>query len=117
METWLDIARSNKKAAASLFDEGHHRSAVSRAYYAVYARATNALVCQGVAMPAGREGPQHQKLASMIGDTLRKPDFVGRLVRRLYSMRCYADYMPSVTVGARDGRNALSLMYKALEML
>jgi uncharacterized protein (UPF0332 family) len=117
METWLDIARSNQRAAASLFDEGHYRSAVSRAYYTVYARVTHALVLQGVAMPEGQEGPRHQKLVPLIGDNLRKPAFVGRLVRRLYLMRCHADYIPSVTVGARDGRNALSLMYKALEML
>jgi hypothetical protein len=35
---------------------------------------------------------------------------LAELVGRLYTMRCWADYHPSVEVDARDAREAVSVM-------
>lgn len=117
METWLDIARSNKRAASRLFEEGYYRSAISRAYYAVYARATQALVSQGVSMAGGREGPNHRKVVPMLQANLKKSPWVGQSFAALYLLRCRADYVASDTITWRDGRSALTIMLRIFEML
>jgi len=43
MNNWLDLARECRKAASRLTVEGLNRSAISRAYYAVYSKATHEL--------------------------------------------------------------------------
>jgi len=63
-ETWLDLARTAREAANRLLTEDHYRSAVARAYYAVYSKITHEVA--GLAMPPGREGPSHGRIRPVI---------------------------------------------------
>lgn len=56
------MARENRKAAGILFRDDNFRPVVSRAYYAVYAKAAQALIDIPVQMPEKREGSSHKKL-------------------------------------------------------
>ena len=114
MDTWLDVARENRKAATVLSRGCHYRSAVSRAYYAAYARTTHALAGIGVTMPGGRVGPHHQSLPQMVKSNLGKPE-LSSILARLYVMRCLADYAPSKTVDSHECRAAVSLMLRVFE--
>jgi len=120
VETWLDLTRDGRKSASSLVANKFHRSAVSRSYYAVYSKVTMELCALGIAMPAGREGPRHGKIRPLIETNLTTMTrderlALSRIVGRLYTLRILADYSPSSTVGSLEGREAISLMNKALD--
>lgn len=120
MATWLDLARETRAAANELFGGDHYRSFISRAYYAVYARATHSLVSIPVAMAASREGPAHKKLCALIETHLTsmersKRESLSRIVGQLYFMRCRADYFPSDAIDRIQARMALTLMKKAFD--
>ncbi|HEX4124744.1 MAG TPA: HEPN domain-containing protein [Tepidisphaeraceae bacterium] len=122
MDTWESIANSNRTAAIRLFSHGMWRSCVSRAYYAVYAAVSNALVKVPIAMPAGREGPNHLPLPDLIGNNLTRLSHGKRwrlsgLVRQLYDLRCLADYRPSIVVEKDEARITLGLMEQAFGLL
>ncbi len=117
VENWLDLARDSRKAASELVRDGHYRSATSRAYYAAFSKISHELVHTGHAMPAGREGPSHRRLRPMVEANLKSLRIeqraaLSRIVGRLYVLRIYADYTPSIHVDARDAREAVSLMNK-----
>jgi uncharacterized protein (UPF0332 family) len=100
------------------------RSCVSRAYYAAYSKVTHELVVTaGLTMPTNREGPNHPgetgtggirrlietSMPNMQQDKrVKLSEFIGRL----YTLRIDADYKPSVEVGNRDAREALTIMNK-----
>ncbi len=113
---WLDVARDGRRAANALVIDGHHRSAVARAYYAAYSKVTHELVTTaGLTMPPGREGPSHARLrplieTSMPNMTPARRRKVSELVGRLYTLRIDADYRPSVPVESREAREAASIM-------
>lgn len=65
-ENWYDLARESRKAASNLTTLGFHRSAISRAYYAIYSCVSFELVSLGVSMPVDRDGPAHLKLPQLI---------------------------------------------------
>lgn len=121
-ETWLEIAADNRRSAASLC-EAHHRSCINRAYYAVYSRASHALVSAGVTMPPDREGPWHRKLTRDLIETsfpkmgVGKRKSLQRLVEKLYNLRVIADYRPSIDVESADARAAIAMMNKAFSLL
>ena len=124
METWHEVAQENQEAANRLLKLRLYRSMVSRAYYAVYAKATHGLLAAPVPpnMPEGREGPSHSKLRPMIENKLRSvsPELaraVSGIVRELYILRVSADYRPSDSVDALAARKALVLMRKAWNLL
>jgi uncharacterized protein (UPF0332 family) len=125
MTTWHDIARDSRNAANELV-RTRHRSCVSRAYYAAYAKVTHLLVQTGVPMPLGREGPNHpghlptraandkgirqmivQNLAQF---NLNKRRALSEIIGELYTLRLYGDYRPSQEVDAADAREAVSMM-------
>jgi len=95
-----------------MFDKRvHPRSAVSRAYFAAYARVTASLVLSGVTLPP-RGNPTHRSLAPLIenhlnGLTKQKAFKVARLVVRLQSLRVFADYGPRDTVDQSHVRQCL----------
>ncbi len=122
LATWLDIACDNRRSTSDLVSNGLYRSAVSRAYYAVYARVTMEFHLLGVAMPTGRESPRHSRLRPLIETSLTSVTYekrraLSRMVSRLYTMRLLADYRASATVGLREGREAASLVKKAFNLL
>lgn len=122
-QTWLDMARDARRAASRLVTEDF-RSCVSRAYYAAYSKVTHELVVTaGLTMPTNREGPNHPgetgtggirrlietSMPNMQQDKrVKLSEFIGRL----YTLRIDADYKPSVEVGNRDAREALTIMNK-----
>ena len=121
---WLELARDARKAANMLVDDGHHRSAVARAYYAVYSKVTHGLTATaGLTMAAGREGPSHNGRhgirplveGSMPNMNQARRDKLSELVGRLYTMRIDADYKPSARVEAREAREAISIMRTVFE--
>ena len=117
---WLDLARDSRKAASELVLSGRFRSAVARAYFAAYSRVSDELVRAGVTMPSGREGPSHTRLKPMVERNLTclkldKRIWLSRAIGRLYALRLYADYQPSITVDAREAKEAISLMKKVFD--
>ena len=125
-QTWFDLAKDARKAANQLVSN-HYRSCVARAYYAAYSKVTHALAgAPGVNFPARREGPHHPGEAGTGG--IRRlietsmPDMdrprrlkLSELVGRLYSLRIFADYHPSVEVEDRDAREAIAIMNTVFE--
>jgi len=120
-QTWFDLASDARKAANRLVSD-NYRSCVARAYYAAYSRVTYALaIAPGVSFPANREGPNHPGetgsggIRRMIETSMPDMDQKRRvklseLIGRLYTLRIFADYRPSVEVEGGDARNAISLM-------
>lgn len=126
-QTWFDLARDARRSASRQVIEGNFRSCLSRAYYAAYSKVTHALgATPGVTFPTGREGPNHpgelgtggiRRLieTSMPGMTYDRRAKLSELVGRLYTLRINADYKPSVEVGDREARIAISIMNTVFE--
>jgi hypothetical protein len=119
-ESWFDVA-SNARKAASRLAEDHFRSCLARAYYAAYSKVTHDLSgIPGVTFPPNREGPNHPSesgtggihrlIRTHMAGSVDKRAKLAELIGRLYTLRCFADYRPSVQVDGRDAREALSLM-------
>jgi uncharacterized protein (UPF0332 family) len=120
-QTWFELARDARKAASRLAQE-NFRSCLNRAYYAAFSRVTHELNrVSAVNFPRGREGPSHPGESGTGGIhkliVTSMPDMemdarikLSELVGRLYTLRIYADYMPSVNVEGRDAREAISIM-------
>ena len=121
VDTWLDLSRDCRKAASELVRKDRFRSAAARAYYAVYSKVSYEIVLAGLPFPTNREGPSHHKLKHMIEENLsclgdRDRRFaLSRIVSRLYVLRLDADYRPSILFGAREAREAVSLMNKVFD--
>ena len=123
---WSELASDARKAASRLVGE-HYRSCLSRAYYAVYSKVTFDLTAiPGVGFPVGDEGPRHPGRTGTGGIRRliethmthlapQKRVKLSELVGRLYTLRCVADYRPSVDVDARDAREAVSIMNTIFE--
>jgi hypothetical protein len=119
--SWFDLASDSRKAANRLVSE-NYRSCLSRAYYAAYSKVTFDLCAiPGITFPTGDEGPKHpgrtgaggiRRLVegSMTTIDLPKRVKLSELIGRLYTLRCVADYRPSVDVDSRDAREAVSIM-------
>ena len=132
MTTWSDVARDARRAANELVRD-RHRSCCSRAYYAAYAAVAHRLTGLGVAMPRGREGPNHpgqlpggdaggKGIRQMIVTHLTDLDAPRRtagseIIGSLYTLRLYADYRPSIRVEAADAREAVSMMNRVFDLL
>lgn len=125
-ESWFELASAARKAASRLASE-HYRSCLSRAYYAAYSKVTFDLTgIHGVSFPVGDEGPKHpgrtgtggiRRLIETYMTHLDQPrrQKLSELVGRLYTLRCAADYRPSVDVDGRDAREAVSIMNTIFE--
>jgi len=130
MGTWYDVAIDSRKAANELV-RTRHRSCLSRAYYAAYAKVTDMLVQQGVIMPDGREGPphpghlptgeaKHKGIRQLIVEKLtefdpKKRRALSELIGELYTLRLYGDYRPSQQIDAAEAREAVSMMTTVFE--
>ena len=120
--TWLDLARDARKAASRLVTEEIFRSCISRAYYAAYSKVAHELVVTGgLTMAKDREGPNHpgelgrggiRRLIETSMPNMRQDRRIklSEWIGRLYTLRIDADYKPSVVVGSRDAREAISIM-------
>ena len=122
MNGWEDMARENRTTAAELSAGHRWRSAVSRAYYAIYAEVTGMLTHVGVSMPAGRGNPSHKRLWRIIADHLTAVPPAERwrlagLVDMLYKLRIIADYKPDTEIDQDEAKIALGLMVQAFRCL
>jgi hypothetical protein len=118
------VVRSGKRFAQGGEQTGERQpsSCVTRAYYAAYSKVTHALAAApGVTFPANREGPNHPGetgtggIRRLIETSMPRMDQPRRvklseLIGRLYTLRIFADYRPSVEVDGRDAREAISIM-------
>jgi uncharacterized protein (UPF0332 family) len=124
MATWKEMSSENWTASRSLFNAGLWRSAITRSYYAVYDRATSALVSRPnpMRMPAGREGPSHAQLPDLVLKHLKVLEGTKRrelfsVISQLYYLRIQADYMPSQGISFGEAKEAHGLMIKAFKFL
>lgn len=125
MASWRELSNECRQAAWVLHERGHYRSALNRAYYAVFSEVTRALHIAGVKMPMGWEGPSHLKVVNgtLISDHLGKwlrPQEIGKLIHyaaTLYKYRRVADYEPSSEVTAEHAKTGLGLMLMAAPLL
>ena len=120
-QSWFDLASDARKAANRLVS-GNYRSCESRAYYAACSKVTYELAAApGVSFSANREGPNHpgelgtggiRRLIEARMPNMDQPRRVklSELIGRLYTLRVFADYRPSVEVDGRDAREAISIM-------
>jgi uncharacterized protein (UPF0332 family) len=123
--TWLELAREARNAANGLLIQEQFRSCMSRAYYAAYSKVTHELVFTAqLTMPVDREGPHHTghrgAIRPMIETSMpnmqqEKRVKLSELIGPLYTLRIDADYRPSVDVGARDAREAVTIMKRVFE--
>ena len=111
-QQFMEVARF---LAATPSDGPRLRAAVSRAYYAAYSAATDALVqSHGVAFGVGRDGPPHRDLPRLVESHLRnrlgfsKIREIKAALRRLYVARLDADYRPKARFEWNDIRIVLS---------
>jgi len=121
--TWSDIRLEFGAAARLLRDGGLHRSSLGRAYYAVFAEVSRALLVARVTMPHGWEGPAHGRIVDLIASHLSRwltaPE-VGRLVflvTELYRLRLISDYSPTQSVEPFDNNVGLAYMAQSLALL
>ena len=112
MTTWPDIARDSLEAAKLLRDAGHHRSAVSRAYYA-------ALYVLASRLPLDRV-PRHNDVRGLIDRHLDEwPAWRRRKLRtafnRMRRRREDADYDRRTVTNAGDSQEVLDLASSVLK--
>lgn len=122
MADWNMLAEDSWSAARELFDADRWRSAVSRAYYASFSRATATLHEQGLTPPADREGWGHRQLPDLLAVHLNRLGSRQRwelfgLLTTLYNLRLMADYIPAADVGEHEARTALGLMHPIARLL
>jgi len=111
---WEVVASESFSAVSSLVGTEYRRTALSRAYYASYAKVVAALLDNGVTMPA-RGNPSHQSLPGLILTHLTRlsqgrRNSLSAVVMTLYRLRIVADYQPALVVGADDVRIGTGLM-------
>lgn len=99
MDEWRKMAQDSLYAASVCLRRGLYRSAVSRAYFAAYQVATDALrQVPGLRPPLDREGWSHERTPGLLMENVRDRLGAERLrevIRRLrsaYRERLDADY-------------------------
>lgn len=111
-DSWFACATDNAAAARSLFERGHLRSCISRAYYAAFC-AAHALAVKARHTPPIRGNWGHEEIgsvlqvvaATMAGRSVAA--YQAQLFDALLSMRRAADYKPKIGVSGHDARIAL----------
>ena len=106
------VSRDSIEAAGEAFRAGFLRSAVSRAYFAVFAGVTAFLLNRRLSPPPDRYAWSHAVLPDMMSRELAaKPRLkadVRRLLGRLYKARIEADYKAHLSFHDAEARRALS---------
>ena len=113
-QDWKIVASENFNAANELSGTDFHRSTLSRAYYAAYAKVVSALIQMNISMPS-RGNPSHSKMPDLIQVHFRKlsPGRRNSLefaFSELYRRRVLADYSPDFEVSKGFVRKTLSFL-------
>jgi len=115
------MAQSGFDAASDLRVRDAHRDSVSRAYYAVFARVTGALIDAGQtprpAYGTWPHGTLPEAAAATLLDRRAAASNLAYSVRRLYRLRLIADYRPDTDVDARTAFEATGLMAQVFRLL
>jgi len=111
LTTWQQLSEDSLRAAEALLREGHHRSSVSRAYYAAYCAATHEIVKMPTTFSYGRNNPPHEKVPLYVQRNLTLPqdkkDSISALINTLRLFRVDADYRPHVLVEEQAARDCI----------
>lgn len=109
MATWEQMANDNLLAAKALQKMGHHRSAVTRAYFAAYSAVTSELALVKGVKFTFEINPSHGELASLTLNHLPLKVFATHMRRNikrsqglLWKARVEADYVPHATIGPSE---------------
>jgi len=110
-DRWLGLAKDSFEAAKDADEKKKYRSAVSRAYYALFQAATAILVHARVSVPERGNWPHIQVPALFQSPTVRTMLPKGSRVYRqaiidTYTARISADYRPRDTVDREQSRMA-----------
>lgn len=122
MAMWRDISIRNEEAAKRLMQAGLFRSAVSRAYCAVYAAVTGRLIAAGAVQETDADNPSHKALPELVESNLaglrtwQRRDLKSS-VRRLYQLRIDADYRARARVEDVEAAQGLIEMAFALRII
>jgi len=122
-EHWAHMAHDARKAAQACTAGGHFRSAVSRAYYAMFAAVTGLLIDQKVMPRAGLGTWAHERLPGIAKENLKAKlgdvpsQDVKRMLTYMYKLRLIADYVPGATVDGRDARDCLRYAMSVMRTL
>ncbi|MCH7812566.1 MAG: HEPN domain-containing protein [Planctomycetes bacterium] len=108
-------------ATFALFEGKRWRSALSRAYYAAYAKVVAVLLSSGMTPPA-RGNPGHRSMPDLILNNMRSLDSGSRArlsgqMATLYNLRLVADYQPDAVVDESDFRVSAGLMARVFKDL
>ena len=102
----LEKSRDDLKWARSIFDQGGYRQAISRAYYAVFALASAALLTQHVTRK------KHSGIESAFNQFLVKPGLIepeyAAIYKDAFKARLNADYADSTQFTEERARQVLS---------
>ena len=134
LQAWRQMATESFSAATRLVGRGQSgadqassdegpcwRSAISRAYYAAYARIVAGLLRCGVTMPA-KGNPSHLSLPVLVLNNLTTLDRGPRsqlsgVIVTLYKLRIAADYQPRAVVDQAGARESAALMARVFRVL
>lgn len=121
VQTWRQMSLDSRAAAKELLVAERFRSSISRAYYAAYCAVTDALAGR-ITFGYGGNNPTHNELPNLIvsnlsGVSVGERHKVRKSVRVLQAMRAEADYVPAVSIGRQEARNALREADRVLRLL
>ena len=111
-EPWGRLADECLAAAGVCLGQGYWRSVVNRAYYAMFAASTRALLRRGATARAAWGTWSHEQLPDVVRDQLRSClrlsvlSEVRKHVRMGRKLREMADYNPTVTVDRETAKRA-----------
>ena len=120
---WRETAEHTLSTAQILREQEDARSCVSRAYYAVFQRATAICIAHGDAaqFPAGWHNPSHEQLPDLIFNngnySLSARRSIRKILRELRPLREDADYRMGRTVDKQTARAALIMANTVFERL
>ncbi|MBX3364248.1 MAG: hypothetical protein KF866_05720 [Phycisphaeraceae bacterium] len=125
MGSWNAVRDEQFGAAQHCKDGRYVRGCLSRAYYATYAAATEALQRAGIDVSiGGRPNPGHEQLIELVRHNLNRRKFsdedrmkMARNMRRLLSFRIGADYDPESSFEIDDAVLALKMARSVQRML
>jgi uncharacterized protein (UPF0332 family) len=108
----MEIGRDSLAGAKELLAAGRHRSALSRAYYSLYAMACSQ-PAPVATFSTDRNGPSHNDLPDMMYDYLTRLSdrhrwMFSSVAAQMYEHRVKADYVPGWTVGESLARVQVS---------
>ena len=118
---WQKLAQESFAAASRLKTGGLSRSCVSRAYYAVFAAVTHALIQKGLTPRADFGTWSHAELPEMAQNHLLDHGAaainLAYAVRRLYRLRLWADYVPDLELTEGEAFEAMGLTNQVFRQL